>query len=146
MLIQTGTISAAVSAPSQAIETAARPPLVRTPLREEATTPRSARGERQPGARADSQRLDQRAGRDRERQQLRGRGRPMPQEVGGERRHQRQQEGRGQLLDAAPEAVSVEQRGLRAEERDQRPDPGRGTSGLISAYRQRETAAPQQAR
>ena len=42
---------------------------------------------------------------------------------GGERDHQHQQESRRQLLDAAPEAVAVEEGGLGGEEGDQCPDP-----------------------
>ncbi len=76
----------------------------------------------QPAGRTGSERLDQRSDCDRERKQFASSLWTLRQDFADQRDAERQEEGRRQLLDAAPQRVAVEQRGLRADERSQRGD------------------------
>ena len=145
----TGTTNAAVSAASHAIERTLSPrprPPRAVPATSQATATSDQR-RRHPTGRAQPERLDQRPGGDRQRQQLARARRPAAGDRGGERRAEHEQERRGQLLDPAPQAVPVQQRGLGREERDAAPAAATGAiSGSISAYRHNATAAAQHAR
>ena len=95
-----------------------------------ARPPQPGHGDREerrddPAGRSHTERLDQRARRDRERDQGAPARRTLREQDRRKGGPERQQERRGHLLDPAPQAVAVEQRGLGGREGQEGPQAGR---------------------
>ncbi len=98
-----------------------------------------------PCAGGDADRGDQRASGERQGQQLHA-ARPTLKSVCSQRGREHEQKRRCDLLDPSPQVIAVQQRGLRAEERDQGAAPWRGNERLgedIYAQCDRRRAARQ---